>query len=117
MTSEAPRRRFYNIALAALQDAHTACFKHPDRDVLGMSHGPFSGVNQVLGLIDELEAKLERLRFRERHLQRELAKRRKRNDPRRTDRGDVPQGRSASCQGLAMGKRMSSPACLKPRWN
>jgi hypothetical protein len=42
----------------ALDKAHTACFKHPDRDVLGMSSGPFSGVNYALGAVMNLEASL-----------------------------------------------------------
>jgi len=35
--------------------AHDACFKHPDRELLGMSNGPFSGVNEALGIVDLLE--------------------------------------------------------------
>lgn len=49
-------RPYYNAALNALQEAHTACFNHPDRGVLGMSSGPFSGVNVALGIVDELES-------------------------------------------------------------
>lgn len=49
------QRPHYDRALKALQAAHDACFKHPERDVLGMSHGPFSGVNETLGIIAELE--------------------------------------------------------------
>lgn len=45
----------YDKALKALSEAHTACFKHKDIDVLGMSHGPFSGVNQALGIVLSLE--------------------------------------------------------------
>lgn len=45
----------YFAALAALQAAHDVCFKHPQRDVLGMSHGPFSGVNVALGIVATLE--------------------------------------------------------------
>ena len=55
-------RPFYNKALKALQAAHDACFKHPVRDVLGMSHGPFSGVNEALGIVAILEAENARLR-------------------------------------------------------
>lgn len=55
-------RPYYDKALKALQEAHNACFKHPERDVLGMSHGPFSGVNETLGIVTELE---ERLRWYE----------------------------------------------------
>lgn len=39
-------RPYYNRALRA------------DRPVLGMSHGPFSGVNEVLGIVSELETRL-----------------------------------------------------------
>lgn len=46
----------YNKALTLLNDAHQACFKSPDRDVLGMSHGPFSGVNEVLGMFAGIES-------------------------------------------------------------
>jgi hypothetical protein len=35
----------YDKAWEALKDAHAACFNHPDRGPIGMSHGPFSGVN------------------------------------------------------------------------
>ena len=38
-----------------LNAAHKACFDHPNRDALGMSHGPFSGVNHVLGVLATLE--------------------------------------------------------------
>lgn len=55
-------RPYYDRALKALQAAHDACFKAPDRDVLGMSHGPFSGVNEALGIITDLEAENVRLR-------------------------------------------------------
>jgi len=55
-------RPFYNQALKALQAAHDACFKAPDRDVLGMSNGPFSGVNEALGIVDMLERENQRLR-------------------------------------------------------
>lgn len=58
MTSQhtaAGARPLYSEALAALQSAHDACFHHPGRDVLGMSHGPFSGVNVALGIIAQLE--------------------------------------------------------------
>ena len=51
-----------------LHAAHKACFEAPDRDVLGMSYGPFSGVNKTLGIvmvmedrIAELEALLRRI--------------------------------------------------------
>lgn len=60
--SETDRRARYKEARAALEAAHQACFKHPERDVLGMSHGPFSGVNQALDIIAELEEKNWRLR-------------------------------------------------------
>jgi hypothetical protein len=45
----------YQQALKALEAAHDACFNHPDRGVLGMSHGPFSGVNEALGIIALME--------------------------------------------------------------
>lgn len=45
----------YDKAVKALSEAHTACFKHEDRDVLGMSHGPFSGVNKALEIVLSLE--------------------------------------------------------------
>lgn len=47
---------FYDKALKALNAAHLACFKHPERGVLGMSTGPFSGVNKALGIVATLEA-------------------------------------------------------------
>ncbi len=52
----------YTKALEALSAAHKACFDHPDRDVLGMSHGPFSGVNEALGIISLLEEENIQLR-------------------------------------------------------
>lgn len=48
-------RPFYTQALKALEEAHRACFNHPNRDILGMSSGPFSGVNEVLGLFSKIE--------------------------------------------------------------
>lgn len=51
---------YYDRALKALQAAHDACFNAPGRDVLGMTHGPFSGVNEVLGIVAELESKTKR---------------------------------------------------------
>lgn len=45
----------YSKALNALRTAHEACFRSADRDVLGMSKGPFSGVNLALGIIKNLE--------------------------------------------------------------
>lgn len=47
-------RDVYLYAFALLEGAHKACFKDSDRPVLGMSHGPFSGVNQVLSLVTKL---------------------------------------------------------------
>lgn len=44
-----------NEAREALSEAHAACFNHPDRPAIGMSHGPFSGVNRALGIIKLLE--------------------------------------------------------------
>lgn len=52
MTQE---RLYYNQILKALQQAFDACYNHPGRDVLGMSHGPFSGVNVALGIVADLE--------------------------------------------------------------
>ena len=52
----------YEEASEALQEAHNACFKHTERDVLGMSHGPFSGVNKALGIISQLESENKELR-------------------------------------------------------
>ena len=48
-------RPLYNRAATALGEAHRACFSHPDRGPLGMSYGPFSGVNEALGIIARLE--------------------------------------------------------------
>lgn len=56
----------YNEALKALEKAHSACYKHPDRDVLGMSHGDFSGVNVALGIIKTLENENNYFRSRNR---------------------------------------------------
>lgn len=56
MTLPVPvERHYYNKALKALETAHKACYNHPDRDLLGMSNGPFSGVNEALGIIALLE--------------------------------------------------------------
>lgn len=52
-------RPYYDRASAALDAAYKACFNHPDRPLLGMSHGPFSGVNEVLGIVAELEGRLQ----------------------------------------------------------
>jgi hypothetical protein len=52
----------YGEALMALEAAHNACFKNKTRDVLGMSHGPFSGVNVALGIIWRLETENKNLR-------------------------------------------------------
>lgn len=57
-------RPHYDRALKALQAAHDACFKHPERDILGMSHGPFSGVNEALGIVATLEEENAALRAR-----------------------------------------------------
>jgi len=46
---------YYNEAFEALQEAYDACFNHPDRPLLGMSHGPFSGVNKALRVLARLE--------------------------------------------------------------
>lgn len=54
---------FYNKAWEALEAAHKACMDHPNREpVLGMSNGPFSGVNKALGIISELEDENKYLR-------------------------------------------------------
>jgi hypothetical protein len=58
------KRPLYEKAWNALQAAHRACFDHPDRDAIGMSHGPFSGVNEVLGIVSELELENIELRAR-----------------------------------------------------
>jgi hypothetical protein len=57
-----PNYPHYTKALKALKEAHEACFKHPDRDLLGMSSGPFSGVNEALGIISSLEEENQMLR-------------------------------------------------------
>lgn len=49
-------RPLYDEAYQALKAAHEACFNHTDRPALGMSSGPFSGVNVVLGIVRRLEA-------------------------------------------------------------
>lgn len=54
MSERAPRI-LYDRASQALDAAHKACFHHPDRGAVGMSHGPFSGVNVALGIIAGLE--------------------------------------------------------------
>lgn len=59
--TDSPR---YNRAWEALKSAHTACFAHPERGPIGMSQGPFSGVNEVLGIIAELEDENAMLRKR-----------------------------------------------------
>ena len=57
-------RPCYTRALKALESAHDACLKarNATGEVLGMSHGSFSGVNEVLGIIDQLEQENMRLR-------------------------------------------------------
>ena len=57
-------RPLYRRASEALDAAHKACFNHPGRDVLGMSHGPFSGVNVALGIVSGLEHENAVLRTR-----------------------------------------------------
>ena len=59
-------RPYYARSLQALQEAHDACFGHPERPVLGMSRGPFSGVNEVLGIVGELEKEVDRYKSRDR---------------------------------------------------
>lgn len=55
-------RPHYDRAVKALQDAHDACYEHPARGILGMSHGPFSGVNEALGIVALLEEENRALR-------------------------------------------------------
>jgi len=45
----------YDKALAALKGAHEACFQDKQRPLLGMSYGPFSGVNKALSIVATLE--------------------------------------------------------------
>ena len=52
----------YLKAKEALDEAYLACYNHKERDVLGMSHGPFSGVNVALSIIKQLEDENTRLR-------------------------------------------------------
>lgn len=52
----------YDQAKEALEAAHRACLTHPGRDILGMSHVPFSGVNVALGIISQLENQNRRLK-------------------------------------------------------
>lgn len=65
-------RPFYNRASAVLDAAHKACFNHPDRGVIGMSHGPFSGVNEALGIVSELETALSAERARSARLMKKI---------------------------------------------
>ena len=58
MRKVSDRCEYAQQARELMQAAHDACFKAKDRDVLGMSSGPFSGVNQVLGLIAMMDAKI-----------------------------------------------------------
>ena len=58
------RTPYYQQALDALEEAHKACFDHPDRGVRGMSHGPFSGVNKALGIVRLLEDENRALKAR-----------------------------------------------------
>jgi hypothetical protein len=51
-----------------LQDAHAACFK-ANTAVLGMSNGPFSGVNEVLGIIAEMDDEIQLQRERIKQLE------------------------------------------------
>lgn len=52
-------RPIYYLAWQALQAAHDACNTAPGRDVLGLSHGPFSGVNRALGYLSFLEERVK----------------------------------------------------------
>ena len=56
-------RPHYDKAWEALKEAHAACFNHHERGQVGMSHGPFSGVNIALGIIAELEDENAALRM------------------------------------------------------
>ncbi len=59
-------RPYYTQALKALTDAHSACHQawasDPKQNPVGMSHGPFSGVNKALGIVDALEQENRRLK-------------------------------------------------------
>ena len=57
-------RPYYTRALKALDAAHAACLgaRNATGEVLGMSHGSFSGVNEALGIVDSLEQENGRLR-------------------------------------------------------
>lgn len=48
----------------ALSAAHDALYKDKTRDVLGMSNGPFSGVNYTLGAVMEMESRIAELEKR-----------------------------------------------------
>lgn len=62
-----PMRPQYDVALKALKDAHAAYLQSNNMEIkikeslgvgfnaTGMSHGPFSGTNKVLGIISKLE--------------------------------------------------------------
>jgi hypothetical protein len=63
MPFDDPNRPYYSKASQALEAAHRACFNAPGRDILGMSHGPFSGVNVALGIVHVLEEENKRLRM------------------------------------------------------
>lgn len=66
-------RPLYERAKNALEAAYQACYKHPDRDILGMSHGPFSGVNEALGIVTTLEEDNKKLKQRISQLEQQLA--------------------------------------------
>lgn len=67
-------RPLYDRAVKALEAAHAVCFNAPDRDILGMSHGPFSGVNEALGIVAQLEEENFRLREERRRIELALEK-------------------------------------------
>ncbi len=77
MNSEFDDRPMYNAACRALKSAHEACFKHPDRGALGMSYGPFSGVNEALRIVDQLERRVKELERLVKNLEADLADARK----------------------------------------
>lgn len=63
------------VARQALYAAHEACRRANDDvgDVIGLSHGPFSGVNVALGMLATLEAENTKLRLENEALRQRLA--------------------------------------------
>lgn len=64
--SEAARQ-----AREMLTEAHTACYR-ANTSTLGMTHGPFSKVNEVLGLIASLETTRHELNERCAYLEKQI---------------------------------------------